>query len=81
MTRFNPFMTEAEIIQWTFLYDISLRHERVNISVAAKRRKDNNCLKRCYLHCMKSVRIRSFSGPYFSAFELNPEIYGVSLRI
>ena len=30
---------------------------------------------------MKSVRIRSYSGPYFSAFGLNTERYGVSLRI
>ena len=30
-------------------------------------------------HCVKSVRIRSFSGPYFSAFGLNTERYGVSL--
>ena len=33
------------------------------------------------MHCMKSVRIRSFSGPYFPAVELNTERYGVSLRI
>ena len=26
-------------------------------------------------HCMKSLGIRSFSGPYFPAFELNTEIY------
>ena len=32
-------------------------------------------------HCVKSVRIRSFSGPYFPAFGLNTERYGVSLRI
>ena len=32
-------------------------------------------------HCVKSVRIRSYSGPHFSAFELNTERYGVSLRI
>ena len=31
--------------------------------------------------CVKSVRIRSFSGPYFPAFWLNMEIYGVNLRI
>ena len=28
-------------------------------------------------HCMKSVRIWSFSDPYFPAFELNTERYGV----
>ena len=32
-------------------------------------------------HCVKSVRIWSFSGPYFPAFELNTEIHGVNLRI
>ena len=30
---------------------------------------------------MKSVRIRSFSGPYFPAFGLNKEKYSVSLPI
>ena len=30
-----------------------------------------------HLHCVKSVRIRSFSIPYFLAFELNMERYGV----
>ena len=33
------------------------------------------------LHFMKSVRIQSFSGPYFPAFGLNTEWYSVSLRI
>ena len=32
-------------------------------------------------HCVKSVRIRSFSDPYFASFGLNMERYGVSLRI
>ena len=32
-------------------------------------------------HCVKSVRIRSYSGPHFRAFGLNMERYGVSLRI
>ena len=32
-------------------------------------------------HCVKSVRIRSYSGPHFPAFGLNSERYGVSLRI
>ena len=30
------------------------------------------------MHCVKSVHIRSYSGPHFSAFELNTERYGVS---
>ena len=33
------------------------------------------------LHCVKSVCIRSYSGPYFPAFRLNTERYSVSLRI
>ena len=32
-------------------------------------------------HCVNSVRIQSFSGPYFPAFGLNPERHGVSLCI
>ena len=32
-------------------------------------------------HCVKSVQIQSFSGPYIPAFGLNAEIYGVNLRI
>ena len=33
------------------------------------------------MHCAKSVRIRSYSGSYFPVLGLNPERYGVSLRI
>ena len=33
------------------------------------------------VHCVKGVRIRSFSSPYFPAFGLNTDRYGVSLRI
>ena len=32
-------------------------------------------------HCVKSVRIGSYSGSYFPAFGLNKERYGASLRI
>ena len=32
-------------------------------------------------HCVKSVRIRSFSGPYFPAFGRNTERYSLSLHI
>ena len=35
----------------------------------------------CLEDCVKSVRIRSYSGPHFPAFGLNTEEYGVSLRI
>ena len=36
---------------------------------------------RGYIHCVKSVRIRSFSDPYFATFGLNKEIYYVNLGI
>ena len=32
-------------------------------------------------HCVKSVRIRSFFGPYFPAFGVNMKRYFISLRI
>ena len=34
-----------------------------------------------FSHCVKSVRIRSYSGPCFPTFGLNTERYWVSLRI
>ena len=34
-----------------------------------------------HCHCMKNVHIRSFPGPYFPAFGLITERYGVFLRI
>ena len=33
------------------------------------------------VHCVKSVRSRNYSGPYFPAFRLNTERYSASLRI
>ena len=33
------------------------------------------------VHCLKSVRIRSFSGPYFPAFRLNILYLSVSVRM
>ena len=33
------------------------------------------------IHCVKSVRNRSYSGPHFSTFGLNMNRYTVSLRI
>ena len=33
------------------------------------------------VHCVKSVRIQSYSGPYFPAFGLNTKRYSVSIRI
>ena len=33
------------------------------------------------IHCVKSVRIQSFSGPCFPEFGLNAEIYTVHLAV
>ena len=33
------------------------------------------------IHCVKTVRVRRFSGPYFPPFVLNTERYSVSLHI
>ena len=35
----------------------------------------------CDLHCVKNVRIRSYSGLHFPTFGLNTERHEVSLRI
>ena len=45
--------------------------------------KRNSCYATFFrnLNCVKSVRFRSFSVPYFPAFGLNTERYGVSLPI
>ena len=37
--------------------------------------------KASILNCVKKVRIRSYSGPYFPTFGLNTERYCLSLRI
>ena len=33
------------------------------------------------MHCVESIFIRSYSGPYFPGFGLNRERYSTSLRI
>ena len=35
----------------------------------------------CKMCCVKSIRIRSYSGQQFPAFRLNMERYSISLRI
>ena len=54
-------------------YDILKRQE----SVHALREK--SIFRNVF--CVKSARIWNFSGPYFPAFGLNKERYGVSLCI
>ena len=38
-------------------------------------------MKTSHIHCVTRARIRSYSGPYFSAFGLNTERYFVSICI
>ena len=51
--------------------------------MATKRKYVEVTLKKIqsFTHCVKSVPIRNYSGPYFPAFGLNTEIFEVSLRI
>ena len=39
------------------------------------------CMDSKRQHCVKSVQIRSFSGPYFPVFGLNTQIYSINFRI
>ena len=52
-----------------------------HFDIIIKSLKKNKLSKFSLSHCVKSVRIQSFSGPFFPAFGLNKERYGVSLRV
>ena len=41
----------------------------------------SNFRRSAIIHCAKSVCIRNYSGPYFSAFGLNTERYSMQTRI
>ena len=56
------------------LYAVILLGNTVN-------KKQSNLHTIITCHCVKSVRIRRYSGPHFPAFRLNTERYGVFLRI
>ena len=43
-------------------------------------KNEEGCI-RSHRHCVKSVRIRSFSGTYFPAFGLNKETSPYSVRM
>ena len=54
-----------------------------HIQIWQNRKKPALFTLQCYVYCpkkhsVKSVRIQSFSGPYFAIFGLNTEIYTVS---
>ena len=60
-----------------FLYDMDLRHKRVNVCKTFAPEWKHIISTQC----VKRVGIRIFSGPYFPALGLNTERYSVSLRI
>ena len=63
-------------IEW-FLYEATLAFNGLSPAEYL-----NNDLNIFYVkHCIQSVRIQSYSGPYFPAFGLNTEGHSVSLRI
>ena len=51
----------------------------LNNRLPQRKNKQYSCGRRTK-HCVKSVRIRSFSGPSFPAFGSNMERYGVFIR-
>ena len=59
-------------------FSIKLQSSRV-IEIHKSKCKTHKCLN--VYHCVKSVRIRSFSGPNFPAYGQNTERYILSLRI
>ena len=56
-------------------------HQNTFFVLNTKKWNNNNKKNKCKVHCAKSARIRSFSGPYFSTFGLNKERKDVNLSI
>ena len=54
-----------------------LEIQKWNIPINRTERIDERNRVICVVHCVKSSRIRSYSGPQFSAFGLNTERYSV----
>ena len=55
-------------------FDFRALHQNVGKKICYKFSTQTN-------HCLKSVRIRSYSGPYFPTFGLTTERHSLSLRI
>ena len=64
----------------TTLWPMPLTRMKVQalVLVVMKLSEDKKAKKRKRNHCVKSDRIRKFSGPYFPAFGLNTEGYFIS---
>ena len=69
---------------WTCIFLMNVDHVRVNKSFTSmyKQTSQNlhvsNALEINLTQCVKSVRIQRFSGPHFSAFGPNTEIFSVN---
>ena len=70
-----------------YVFELTVRFEtRITINAGKKKRnyeqlcrqlRNNYDEVKYFNHCIKSIRIRSYSGPYFPAFGLNTERYSV----
>ena len=71
---YNKFCTFLEKKQPTYSCKFGFRqkHSTIHALIHLTEKISNQ------LHCVKSVRIRSFSGPYFPAFGLNTERKSIS---
>ena len=66
----NPFHVVA-----IFLYPLKTSENHRFSDIFMEYNKETSGMK----HCVKSVPIRSFSGPHFAVFGLNAERYGVQM--
>ena len=57
------------------------QHPPIALPCSSQLHEISHPIQTPHQHCVKSVRIRCYSGPYFPAFGLNTERYGVSLRV
>ena len=67
--------------QYNYLQRIYELRLNIYVNVYTHLNTNNKNLQCTSNHCVKNVRIQSFSGPYFPAFELISERYSVPLCI
>ena len=70
---------DNEVLEKKLKYFLGLLRAWINETFRKNQFFDS--LKMLAVHCVKIVRIRNFSGPYFPPFGLNTKRYSVSLRI
>ena len=66
----------------SYLLNQSIHHSIINIDIKGNHNLCSNLkilnTRKSTSHCVKNVRIRSYSGPYFPAFGMNTERYCIS---